>query len=1088
MGALHLLVNASDFDCQFEARMAGVLRALDTLLTVMRPTTWGFRLFDGRAMVGRSPRELVGCRGASFGPRNDEEAICSLADHVRRALRSLRQHAPAPLAAARGGDVSSHGILMRALMEVLGQVRSESEVIELDDDARADAAALVVVVAASPPNESALAQFVFKGKPPVNASSRDPVAALDTVAESWQRLARRAPADGADVAPGAVPRVLWLDVLGENNGEQGIADRLANAMRGDGAAALVPACTVSCAAHLLSTGGLAHAIGLAQAPVHPPARPWLRGAPSIAISAPDSAAALCVAEPLELPCNGEHTHAWLLGIAPLAALPVAWLAPRGIYLARAPRDGGGFAALSTGLVRQREAALVSLGHHAPSPRTGEHPGAERPEMAVGVLIAIDAATAVMYTHRIEVKHVGNDTRTAAWQAFRAAVPQGRAASAAAVDAGVDTSVSLHEWLQYEAALQEATYGNASSSCVACSHTADDEQRPHSMFDYFLSLVLEKDCDTDAGGAEHNGDADLPVRLDAHACALLCANGLPEVDDTGAGCNTVVSREMLRSLKRERRARMPIPTRAPVHQSVTDLGDGAPEGEAAATASVDTTIAEAVEAAAQPETPSTTLDDCEAIQQMVASVNASVEEAARAGDATASTEATCTELSRLYDDSVATGLPSPLALACCVMPRVCDHSAGSADEGDTARTGNLRGILEAVRKRLLRTPADLRDRHAPQASECGPEEGAAPMAIALPEGRKRREYSLQVLLRLQLAALLAHHGADVTSAPDPLPDKQMKVIIKLLEALLLVLDAPAPAAVPGVTASCETVATHSEGREASSSCGFLEHALAARFLSTLPHTVKAIYVAIERDAPSLVVAGSRVTGETASNDDEKVTSADEMDGMPDDRTQRAGGQRHKRLLQGGSVALPAPRITEAAPPAKRPCTESSSTRSKPRAGLTRTLSVPAPNARHVAALGTMQRARNQNVVVNKSATVAQQDNACCLAAPRGASAKIQARAHNSSPLRRSPRRLGRQGTVPAAPADSGARRTPGLSALAARTVSAPMMPCMSSPGADWRGKGVGRAGAQRLVRSQSGAASQQAPRRTIIGETPSKAAR
>ena len=161
MGALHLLVNASDFDCQFEARMAGVLRALDTLLTVMRPTTWGFRLFDGRAMVGRSPRELVGCRGASFGPRNDEEAICSLADHVRRALRSLRQYAPAPLAAARGGDVSSHGILMRALMEVLGQVRSESEVIELDDDARADAAALVVVVAASPPNESALAQFVF---------------------------------------------------------------------------------------------------------------------------------------------------------------------------------------------------------------------------------------------------------------------------------------------------------------------------------------------------------------------------------------------------------------------------------------------------------------------------------------------------------------------------------------------------------------------------------------------------------------------------------------------------------------------------------------------------------------------------------------------------------------------------------------------------------------------------------------------------------------------------------------------------------------------------------------------------------------
>ena len=1073
MVALHLLVNASDFDRQFEARMAVVLRALDTLLTVMRPATWGFRLFDGRARVGRSPRELMGCKGASFGPRRDEAAVCSLAHHVRDMLRSLHRHAPAPLA---GGDVSSHSILMRALMEVLGQVRSASEVIELGDDARTDAAALIVVVAASPPNESALAQFVFSGKPGVDASSRDPVAALDTLAESWQRLARGANAGGADVAAKTGPRVLWLDVLGDESGEKGIADRLASALRGDGATALVPACTLSCAAHLLSTDGLANVAGLAQAPAPPAARLRLGSAPSITIEAPDSAAALCVAEPLELSCDGEYTHAWLLGFAPFAALPGAWLAPRDIHLARAPRgssDGRAFAALSTGLVRQREAALVSLGHHASSLSTGERPGTERrPEMTFGVLIAIDAATAIMYTHRIEVTHAENETRAAAWQALHAAVPQLRAASVVAVDSEADTRVSLHAWLRYEAALHDATYGSASSAFIACSYTAD-EQRPHSMFDYWLSLVLAKDCDTDAGDTERTRDDDAPVQLDAHACALLRANGLSEGDAAGADCNAVVSREMLRSLKQERRARMPIPACAPVHQSVVDMSDGAPEGETAATASADTTNTEAAEAFAQPETSNSTLDDCEAIQQLVASVNASIGETARAGEATACT-ATCTELSRLYNVSVETGVPSPLALACCVMPRVCDHSAGLADEGDADRTGKLRGILIAVRKGLLRLRAELRDRHALQASECL-------------VGRKRREYSLQVLLRLQVAALL--RASDVTSASDPLPQKQMEAITELLETLFLVLDAPAPAAVPSVTAACETAATHSEGREASSSCAFLEHALAARFLSTLPNTVEAIYAKFERDVPSLIVADAKVTDEAASNDHEKPTGADETDGMPGDRTQRVGSQRGKRLQSKcGSGALPAPRMAEDAPQPKRPCTESSSTRPRPRAGLARTSSVPAPNARHVAALGTMQRARNQNVVVNKSATVAQQDIACRMAESRSTSAKIQARPHDSSPLRRSPRRLGGQGTVPVARTDLDARRLPGRSALATRTVSAPLMPCMSSPGADWRGNAVGRAGAQRLVRSQSGATSQQAPKRTVVGETPSKAAR
>ena len=1066
--------------------MAVVLRALDTLLTVMRPATWGFRLFDGRARVGRSPRELTGCKGASFGPRSDEAAICSLAHHVRDMLRSPHRHAPAPLP---GGDVSSHGILRRALIEVLGEVRGASEVIELGDDARTDAAALVVVVAASPPNESALAQFVFSGKPRVDASSRDPVAALDTLAESWERLARRAPAGGADVAAKTGPRVLWLDVLGDESGEKGIADRLASALRGDGATALVPACTLSCAAHLLSTDGLANVAGLAQAPAPPPARSRLGSAPSITIEAPDSAAALCVAEPLELSCDGEYTHAWLLGFAPFAALPGAWLASCDIYLARAPRgssDGRAFAALLTGLVRQREAALVSLGHHASSLSIGERPGTERrPEMAFGVLIAIDAATAIMHTHRIEVTQAENETRVAAWQALHAAVPQLRAASVVAVDSEVDTRVSLHAWLRYEAVLHDATYGSASSAFIACSYTAD-EQRPHSMFDYWLSLVLAKDCDTDAGDTERARDDDAPVQLDAHACALLRANGLSEGDAAGADCNAVVSREMLRSLKHERRARVPIPARAPVHQSVVDMSDGESEGGTAATASADITNTEAAEAFAQPETSNSTLDDCEAIQQLVASVNASIGETARAGDAPACTEATCTELIRLYNVSVETGVPSPLALACCVMPRVCDHSAGLADEGDADRTGKLGGILKAVRKFFLR-PAELRERHGPQASGCDTEE------ITVSVGRKRREYSLQVLLRLQVEALLTstrHHGAsNVTSASDLLPRKQMKVIKELLETLFLVLDGPAPAAVPGVTAACETAATHSEGREASSSCGFLEHALAARFLSTLPKTVEEIYSVFERDAPSFVVADANVTDEAASKDHEKPTGADETDSMSGDRTHRVGSQRGKRLQSKcGGGALPAPRMAEDAPQPKRPCTESSSTRPKPRAGLARTSSVPAPNARHVAALGTMQRARNQNVVMNIPATVAQQDKACRRAEPRSTSAKIQARPHNSSPLRRSPRRLGGQGTVPVARTDLDARRMPGRSALATRTVSAPLMPCMSSPGADWRGNAVGRAGAQRLVRSQSGATSQHALKRTVVGETPSKAAR
>ena len=265
----------------------------------------------------------------------------------------------------------------------------------------------------------------------------------------------------------------------------------------------------------------------------------------------------------------------------------------------------------------------------------------------------------------------------------------------------------------------------------------------------------------------------------------------------------------------------------------------------------------------------------------------------------------------------------------------DHSAGSADEGDTARTGNLRGTGGGARAIAEKACDSGASRTA--SFGCGPEEGAAPMAIALPPQAPRAPCRCCPFAACGVART---PRADVTSAPDPLPDKQMKVIIKLLEALLLVLDAPAPAAVPGVTASCETVATHSEGREASSSCGFLEHALAARFLSTLPHTVKAIYVAIERDAPSLVVAGSRVTGETASNDDEKVTSADEMDGMPDDRTQRAGGQRHM-TVQGGSVVLP----RHAHRPRRRQRGQHGEQQHaiQTASWFTRTLSVPAPNA-------------------------------------------------------------------------------------------------------------------------------------------------
>ena len=188
---------------------------------------------------------------------------------------------------------------------------------------------------------------------------------------------------------------------------------------------------------------------------------------------------------------------------------------------------------------------------------------------------------------------------------------------------------------------------------------------------------------------------------------------------------------------------------------------------------------------------------------------------------------------------------------------------------------------------------------------------------------------------------------------------------------------------------------------------------------------------------------------------------EGDGVANDTAPRtknvASSGRGKRLRQlaeisGAAAAVAAPQAVatahdvEQAPPTKRPRNDTGAAASALRSragGLARALSVPVPSARHVAALGAMKRARHHNVVVN-----AQHD---CRRDP----ARPQ---REPSPVRRSPRRA---------------------------VTSAPMMPRMGSPGTNWRAGA--RAFVQPLARALSGPTS-RASKKTVVGETPVKAAR